>query len=200
MIPSVSANVAPQRPVPVTVAQTTARPAAPTGQGGSGKVAASNIRPETASAVRAPDHLTVAPRHLDQDTAECSERELTDKKAPTGPPPALEERPLERQARVALDPPDVTPEPEAEVEVMSVGEFEDAPGGDTADGGDPAQIDPPLTPRDRAEVSFSETRAIADPVKPASVDVSAQRRAQVLLRSLHRHRIVRMCRPISILR
>jgi hypothetical protein len=136
--------------VPVTVAQTTARPAAPTGQGGSGKAAASDIRPETASAVRAPDQLTVAPRLRDQETAERSERELTDKKAPTGPPPAFEESPLERQARVALDPPYVTPEPEAEVEATSVDDFDDAPGGDTADGGDPAQIDPPLTPIDRA--------------------------------------------------
>ena len=173
MIPSVSANVAPQKPVPVTAAQTTNKPTAPAGQVGSGEAAASNVRAETASAVRAPDQLTAAPRLRDQETAERSERHLADKKAPTGPPPAFEESPLERQARVALDPPDVAPEPEAEVEVSSVDEPDNVSGDDAADDGEMAEIDPPPTPRERAEVSFTETRAIAEPVESASVDVSA---------------------------
>ena len=170
MIPSVSANVAPQKPVPVTAAQTATKPNSPTGQGGSGEGAAYNVRPETASVVRAPDQLTAAPRLRDQETAERSERELADKKAPTGPPPAFEESPLERQARVALDPPDVAPE--VEVEVSSVDELDEVPGGDAAES-DTGQIDAPPTPRERAEVSFSETRAIAEPVETSSVDVSA---------------------------
>ena len=173
MIPSVSANVAPQKPVPVNAAQTTAKPTAPTGQGGGGEAAASNIRPETASAARAPENVSVAPRLRGQETAERSERELSDTKAPTGPPPSFEESPLERQARVALDPPDLAPEPKTGVEVTAVDEPDDAPGKDAADDADPTRIDPPPTPRERAEVSFSETRAIAVPTDSTSVDVSA---------------------------
>ena len=159
--------------MPATAAQTTTKPTVPVGQGGHGEAAASNVRPETALAVRAPDQFTASPRLRDQETAERSERELTDKKTPTGPPPAFKESPLERQARVALDPPDVAPEPEDEVEASPIDETDSAQSADTAVSCDAGDIDQPPTPRERAEVSFSETKAIAEPVETASINVSA---------------------------
>ncbi|MCV6593084.1 MAG: hypothetical protein OIF48_09045 [Silicimonas sp.] len=98
---------------------------------------------------------------------------MPEKDDPTGPPPTFEESLLERQARVAFDPPELPPradelpppEPVAAASDPSeaVTEVEEAP--------PPAPQDPPPTRTDRAEASFTETKALAEAREPATVDV-----------------------------
>ncbi len=162
----------PSQPAQGQTAARAAQPPAPeTARTSAGEAGAANVRAETPNAVQAAEQTAVTPRLRDQENAETTDRELPSKDAPTGPPPAFEESPLERQARVALDPPekDVTVEP---VEAGS----ETAPTDDeqvSKTENDLTQnIDPPPTPTERAEVSFAETQSLAEPKEPATVDVA----------------------------
>ena len=154
-------------------AQKTSQPQAPeTARTSSGESAAANIKAETTKAVQAPEQSSVAPRLRDQETAERTDRAAPAKDEPTGPPPAFEESPLERQARVALDPPEEpapAPEQAARAEAPEVAADEAAPvKAETVE----APADPPPTPSEKAEASFSETKDLAGP-RASAVDVTA---------------------------
>lgn len=177
MIPAVSpAGAATGQPVPPNSTTRASEPQAPEAARASvGEASASNVKLATASAVTAPDQAAVAPRLRDQETAERTERSAPGKDAPTGPPPSFKESPLERQARVAFDPPELPVEPafdlNAEVSSADRDVTEDVPQESEAlDEG--AEIDPPPTPSERAEASFAETRTISEPREPATVDVA----------------------------
>lgn len=135
-----------------------------------GENAAANIRPETARAIDAPDQAVVAQRLRDQETKERAAAIIEEF---AGPEPTFEESPLERQARVALDPPKAT------AVVVQSDEFAlstepDEPANEPADLAIKAPMfeDPPPTPTERAEASFAETRSFADTTEPATVDVA----------------------------
>ena len=86
----------------------TAQTQAPeTARTSAGEAAAANVRPETAQAVRAAEQSAIAARLRDQEKAESSERKTPGTDSHAGPPPTFEESPLQRQARVALDPPEI---------------------------------------------------------------------------------------------
>ena len=178
MLPAATATTAavkPAQPVSTQTAQRAAEPQAPeTARSSAGESAASNVKAETAKAVAAPEQTAVAPRLRDQETAEQTNRAPIKGDAPAGPPPAFEESPLERQARVAFDPPDVSteeqtaslPDTEAPTENEAsapVTQFDDA---------GPEQADPPPTPTERAEASFAETRTLSEGREPSSVNVA----------------------------
>ena len=138
-----------------------------------GETAAGNLRADTARAIDAPKQTAAAPRIRDQETADRSNRRPGAREAPAGPPPAFKESPLERQARVALDPPEIVAETQQAT-------LEPWPGTDPetslAIAEDPeahGQIDPPLTPRLRAEASFAEAQSIAEQRNDTSLDLSA---------------------------
>lgn len=175
MIPSATTPTMAPKPTsvgaPPTANKTTAPSAPETARGSIGEMAAGNLRAETAKAVDAPEQAAIAPRLRDQETAERSDRQVIETDSPTGPPPAFEESPLERQARVALDPPETPGE--------AVKLSKEAPEQTEARATDPnpspeetQDIDPPPTPRERAEISFAETRNMSGPREPASLDVS----------------------------
>lgn len=176
MIPSVaSPNIAPKPAapaVPPTANKTTAPPAPEIPRSSTGEAAAGNLRAETARAVDAPEQTAVAPRLRDQETSEQRERLPSDRDGPTGPPPAFEESPLERQARIALDP------PERDVAAASVEspaadpESETGREGTATFGTDEFAVDPPPTPRERAEASFQETLTISAQPDNRSLDLS----------------------------
>ncbi len=177
MIPAVSpAGAAAGQPVANLSANKAAQPPAPeAARASAGEAAASNVKLATSAAVTAPDQTAVAPRLRDQETSERTERSLPGKDAPTGPPPSFEESPLERQARVAFDPPDEPVEPAfdlnpdiAVVEEAATTEPEEAPEIVVAE----APADPPPTPSERAEASFAETRTMSEPKEAAQVDVA----------------------------
>lgn len=176
MIPSVTTSSIAPKPAasaaPPTANKTIAPAAPDTARASVGETAAGNVKAETARAIDAPEQSAVAPRLRDQETAEQSQRQPPDKDTPTGPPPAFEESPLERQARVALDPPEAKAErdaPPAE-DATRMPETSRTAGREPADtAGD---IAPPPTPRERAEVSFAETRTLSEPREAASFDVS----------------------------
>ena len=167
-----NAAIKPVQPAPPVTAQKTSQPQAPeTARTSSGESAAANIKAETTKAVQAPEQSSVAPRLRDQETAERTERPEPAKDEHTGPPPAFEESPLERQARVAFDPPEEPParsEPSAASEapppVADEGEDVKAESAE-------APADPPPTPTEKAEASFSETRTLAEGREPGTVDV-----------------------------
>lgn len=170
-----SAVVKPAQPAPPMTAQKTSQPQAPeTARTSSGESAAANIRAETTKAVQAPEQTSVAPRLRDQETAERTERSEPVKDAHTGPPPSFEESPLERQARVAFDPPEppsATDKPAEEPVRGETAENRDRPAEAKADSAEPP-ADPPPTRTERAEASFSETRELSRPKEPATVDVA----------------------------
>ena len=175
MIPSATTPTMAPKPatvgMPPTATKTTTPSAPETSRASVGEIAAGNLRAETAKAVDAPEQAAIAPRLRDQETAERSDRRVVDRDSPTGPPPAFEESPLERQARVALDP------PEAPGETVVSSKAPPAQTNAGEDGPKPSaeeikDIDPPPTPRERAEVSFAETRTLSEPREPASLDVS----------------------------
>ena len=100
-----------------------------------------------------------------------------------GPAPTFEESLLERQARVALDPPEISAAPAEPDETAQDG----APNSDTQtestqpDTGETALTvvteplpfeDPPPTPAEQAEASFAETRTLASDPQPATIDVA----------------------------
>lgn len=169
-----SAAAKPAQPAQAQTAQKTTQPQAPeTARTSSGESAAANVKAETTKAVQAPEQSSVAPRLRDQETFERTERVTNPKDLPAGPPPTFEESPLERQARVALDPPDQSVDPEDGFDPVDP-DANPAP----ADAKDDAvaqnrtdQTDPPPTPTERAEASFSETKTISEDPTPASVDV-----------------------------
>ena len=119
----------PVQPAQAQTAQKTTQPQAPeTARASAGEAAAANIKAETTQAVKAAEQSSVAPRLRDQETAERTER-AEPRDLPTGPPPSFEETPLERQARVALDPPEPTEAApvEAEAEPVEAPEAEAEP-------------------------------------------------------------------------
>ena len=175
MFPSANAAsvaVKPVQPVPMQTAQKTSQPQAPeTARTSAGETAAANIKAETSQAVQAAEQSSVAPRLRDRETAERTDRTPPHKDAHTGPPPTFEESPLERQARVAFDPPDVPPVPEDAPlpEAVDPDEAKEFAGAEAESL--PAFKDPPPTPTERAEVSFSETKSLAKAPEPATIDV-----------------------------
>ncbi|MEQ9054855.1 MAG: hypothetical protein RLO38_09170 [Roseovarius confluentis] len=173
MIPSVTPPIIATKPASLDALQSANRTFAPPPdamRSSTGEASAANLRSETTKAIDAPTQSAVTPRLRDQEMAEHSDRLLQGADDPTGPPPAFDESPLKRQARVALKPPaiEIAIDPENDLSgnvdnIALAGE----PDEDTED---PV---PPPTPRERAEVSFSETRSIAQPPEPPSLDVSA---------------------------
>jgi hypothetical protein len=165
MIPTVTSPGAAPPPAPTQSAQQkTALPQADTARSSAGESTAANIRAETARAVDAPEQTAVAPRLREQESKERPESVFDDL---VGPEPTFEENVLERQARVALDPPEAaTPEAEAPepVEAPEQAEIEEVD--------PPVFEDSPPTPTERAEKSFAETRSLADSPEPATVDVA----------------------------
>ena len=178
MLPAANATgvaIKPAQPVPVQTAQKATQPQAPeTARSSAGEAAAANVKAETPKAVQAVEQSTITPRLREQETFERTERQTPTGDAPAGPPPSFEESPLERQARVAFDP----PEPGAEVSETpnAPAKNQDARAVETearaSETGDEARtIDPPPSPTERAEASFTETRQISEPREPAKVDV-----------------------------
>ena len=176
MFPAANVSSAVAKPVqsaPSQTAQKTSQPQAPeTARTSSGESAAANIKAETSLALQAPEQTSVAPRLRDQETAERTDRSFETVDKPTGPPPTFEETPLERQARVALDPPvenlddrpaDPVTQPITD-DLVTGAEAEASPL--PAD-----QPDPAPTPAEKAEASFSETRTLTDTKEPATVDI-----------------------------
>ncbi|RZW07275.1 MAG: hypothetical protein EX266_06545 [Rhodobacteraceae bacterium] len=167
MIPPVTTSAIAPKPAtpqaPPTATKTQSPPAPDTARASIGEAAAGNVRAETARAIDAPEQSAVLPRLRDQETAEQDTRPAHDRDAPTGPPPSFDESPLERQKRVAFEPaplsPDRagTPSPDGEMEVANA----------------PEEAAPPPDPRERAEVSFAETRAISEPREAPELDLSA---------------------------
>lgn len=176
MIPSVTTSTFAPKPAvaaaPPTASKTTAPPSPDTARASVGEAAAGNLRAETARAVDAPEQSAVAPRLRDQETAERTDRLPPDTDRPTGPPPAFEESPLERQARVALDPPDTPPEAAPPVQDTPGNATETTAREISLPGDDTKDTAPPPTPRERAEVSFAETRTMSEPREAAAFDVS----------------------------
>ena len=171
-----SVAVKPAQPVPMQTAQKTAQPQAPeTARTSAGETAAANIKTETTRAVQAAEQGSVAPRLRDRETAERTDRTPPHKDAHAGPPPTFEESPLDRQARVAFDPPDLPAVPEDFAPVEGVDPDDAAPEARAQRDEPeppPAFKDPPPTPTERAEVSFAETKTLAAPPEPASIDVA----------------------------
>jgi len=177
MFPAATVPGAVVTPTPsanATTAQKTSQPQAPeTARTSAGESAAANIKAETSKAVQAPEQTSVAPRLRDQETAERTDR--ADRPEPfAGPPPTFEESPLERQARVAFDPPEASAEAPSDREPVATSqadEVEAAPEIETAPAPE-EPADPPPTKTERAEASFSETKTISEPNPPASFDVA----------------------------
>lgn len=126
-----------------------------------GEPGASNVRLATSVAVTAPEQTAVAPRLRDQETTERTERSTPPTDAPTGPPPAFDESPLERQARVVFDPPDMIVAQQDEPEQSGQG-F----------GPESEQPDPPPAPRDRAEIGFAEARSLSNRADNGTVNIA----------------------------
>ncbi len=177
MIPAITAQTAPVKPVQLSPAATDQRitqtQAAEGARASIGERGAANIRSETVNAIRAAEQAAVAPRLRTGETAENTDRDPPTVDAPTGPPPAFKESPLERQARVAFDPPE--PESLPEIPAPSV-EVDEAAPDDAETNKAPAAaqpVEPPPTRTERAEASFSETRSLAKPPEPQTLDLSA---------------------------
>lgn len=161
--------VKPSQPVMGQTAARAAQPQAPeTARTSAGEAGAANVRAETPSAVQAAEQSAVAPRLRDQETAETTDRDVPTKDAPTGPPPSFEESPLERQARVALDPPEKSEAANAEDAPPPTRDEERS----ATTQEEPKAVEPPPTPTERAEVSFAETQSLAEPKGPATVDLA----------------------------
>lgn len=139
-----------------------------------GESSAAHVNLETSEAVSAPDQAAIAPRLRNQETAERTARTPQAKDSPTGPPPSFEESPLERQARVAFDPPNHPRPPEpmqappAEASTVPIL----GPGFAVASSRQLEGSASAPTNAERAEASFAETRTLAHPKEPAKVDVS----------------------------
>ena len=168
MLPAANPSVGPARhsqPTPHHTAQNAAQPqSSQTARASAGETGAANLRAETAQPVQAAEQSALPARLRDRETFENTERDPPES-LPAGPTPAFEESPLERQARTAFDPPPrAAPLDDTDAQT----EKTDRPPSDSADA--PAPIS--HTPTTRAEASFAETREIAEPREPASVDVA----------------------------
>jgi hypothetical protein len=176
MIPSVTQPAALPKPAPQaappTAAKTAVPPAPETGRGSVGETAAGNIRAETRRAIDAPEQAAVLPRLRDQERAVDTERRIPEKDTPTGPQPTFEETPLERQARVALEPPDPVPGEDQALSEETGTPRPDIPRDASDAPGDDVPAAPPPTPRERAEVSFAETRSLAASRDGAALDIA----------------------------
>jgi hypothetical protein len=170
MIPTVTAPGPAPTPAPLQTAQKSALPQAEAARGSAGENAAANIRAETTRAVDAPEQTAVAPRLREQETKERPDTVFDEL---VGPEPTFEESPLERQARVALDPPEIKAaptmtqsptaqlEPPDETDTLAI----EATETETFE-------DPPPTPTEKAQASFAETRTLATSPEPATIDVA----------------------------
>lgn len=170
MIPSVNVPGPPQAQMPAQPAQKATLPQADTARSSVGENAAANVRAETARAIDAPEQSSVAPRLREQETKERPDTVFDEL---VGPEPTFEESPLERQARVALDPPEIVASPE-DTEVRSAEPESPAESDATAITVTqaPPFEDPPPTPSERAETSFAETRSLSTEPKPATIDIA----------------------------
>jgi hypothetical protein len=150
-------------------------PASEAPRASAGEGTAARVTLLSVSAVTAPDQSAVAPRLRDQETTERTERSRLPKDTPTGPPPAFEESPLERQARVAFDPPSAEPDPQIPSALNAAAIPGDDDGSETGEETEivmvEAPAEPPPTPSERAEASFAETRALSTPKEPTTIDV-----------------------------
>lgn len=169
----IGTNVKPAQPATAQTATRTMQPQAPeTARASAGEAAAANVKTETPNAIQAAEQSAVAPRMRDQEKAEQTERQSPLKDEHTGPEPTFEESPLERQARTAFDPPELnqTPsEPSSEpVEGSDQAETDAPPELTVAE----APIDPPPTPTEKAEASFTETVSMSEGKEPSTVDVA----------------------------
>lgn len=170
MIPTVTAPGPAQAPSPLQTAQKSALPQAESARSSAGENAAANVRAETTRAVDAPEQSAVAPRLREQETKERPDSVFDEL---VGPEPTFEESPLERQARVALDPPEIEAAPAKSdaqaVQARSPDDVDD-PAIETTE--PPVFEDPPPTPSEKAEASFAETRTLATTAEPATIDVA----------------------------
>ncbi|NNE89968.1 MAG: hypothetical protein HKN27_18025 [Silicimonas sp.] len=164
MIPPVTSPGPAPSLAPNQTAQKTALPQSDTARSSVGENAAANIRAETTRAIDAPDQSSVAPRLREQETKERPETVFDDL---VGPEPTFVENLLERQARVALDPPEIVSVPEEKTEATDDTEKQEIAAEET-----PVFENPPPTPTERAEASFAETRTLAETSEPAIVDVA----------------------------
>ena len=172
MLPAAPASVSGPQPVQIQTAQKAAQSQSPeTARASAGEAAAANARTETVDAVKATEQSRVVARLRDDETAERTER--TKLERPAGPPPSFEESPLERQARVALEPQDPTVDEAAPAKAQAA---PSAPPenveADIEDAQPVREIDPPPSPSDRAEASFAETIETNTPRDPPQVDVA----------------------------
>lgn len=172
MIPSVSTPVVTPKPAAAGAALAATRTAVPpspeSAPSSAGERAAANIRPESVKAVDAPDQTAVAPRLREQETAERTDRTEPALDKPAGPEPAFEESPLERQARLALEPSETNEAPAEDTSVQGAAATESSGSSPPVA---PDEATPPPTPSERAEASLAETRTISEPHGP-SVDVT----------------------------
>ena len=168
MIPTVSAPGAAPPSTSPQAAQKTAQPQPEAPRSSAGEVANTALRAETARAIDAPAQSSIAARLSEQETKERPDSVFDDL---VGPAPTFEESLLERQARVALDPPEIKAPPPETVESKEAD-------GDVAEIAEPSAAEPPVfedpppTPTEKAEASFAETRTLSDEPKFATIDVA----------------------------
>ncbi|MDA8586900.1 hypothetical protein N9L47_11675 [Rhodobacteraceae bacterium] len=180
MFPAANASsvfAKPVQPAPTQTAQKTSQSQAPeTARTSAGESSAANIKAETSQAIQAPEQSSVVARLRDQEKSESTDRAAQVKERPAGPPPSFKETPLERRARVALEPPEVPEVPDETDAALESAVADDAPNLELVDDAisesQPAVVsDPPLTRTEKAEASFSETRSLSEPKDPATVDL-----------------------------
>ncbi|MDJ1016952.1 MAG: hypothetical protein QNJ35_10605 [Paracoccaceae bacterium] len=178
MISAVSTSVTPIKPAETGQPPASSKSAQPPQPGAArasaGEAPRASLRAETARAIDPPEQLPAAQRLRDRETDETSGRPpLGD--GPTGPPPAFQESPLERQVRVALDPPDLPPELEPaapSAEETEVFEPAGAPGKRQEETTEPVRGETAPARFTRAETGFAETRSIAEDPAASSLNLS----------------------------
>lgn len=169
MIPTVTAPTPVPTPGPTQTVQKSALPQTDTARSSAGENAAANVRAETARAIDAPEQSSVAPRLRAEETKERPETVFDEL---VGPEPTFEESPLERQARVALDPPEFIEPSEPTAQPVDDAQETEAPLPTIEATEAPVFEDPPPTPTEKAEASFAETRTLAKDNEPATIDVA----------------------------
>lgn len=164
MIPTVTPLGPPPPTAPTQSAQKSSQPQVDAPRSSAGEFTGVNQRAETARAIDAPVQSAVAQRLQDQEKKERPETIFDDL---VGPDPTFEENLLERQARVAFDPPEVNASPS---------QIADPVEEDTLQSESDAEIvafeGPPPTPTEKAEASFAETRTLATDPEPVTIDVA----------------------------
>lgn len=169
MISTVTAPSPAPAPAPSQTAQKSALLQTDSARGSVGENAAANVRAETTRAIDAPEQSSVAPRLREQETRERPETVFDEL---VGPEPTFEESPLERQARVALDPPEIPAPKEADAQPVEQIEDQDAQLPALEAREVPVFEDPPPTPTEKAEASFAETLTFSKDSEPATIDVA----------------------------